>query len=240
VAEGGEGGAVTDVPEGRRAEPRADVDVVDSADGLELRLRGEPRGVSLDLDEIARRLRQGRRLALARACGARPGLDVLDAMAGIGTDGVLLACLGCVVTAVEFSPAIHRVLVDGVDRAARRFEIGDRVSCVRGDAIELLRSGRTFDVVYLDPMFPARSKGALPKRKAQVLAAATASVGIADEALLSIARRCARERVVVKRRARDRCIAPPDWQILGNRVRYDVYRGVGGTAVASRRARRTA
>jgi len=200
-----------------------DVEVVATADGVELRRSGTTRGVRLDMEDVARRIRQGRKLALTRACGARPGLVVLDAMAGLGADAVVLAAMGCDVTAVEAAPKIHRVLVDGVERACVHLE--GRVRCVLGDALATLALDATWDVVYLDPMFPTRHKGALPKLKAQVLADAAHPLAVAEADLLDRAICRAVDRVVLKRRARDPEIRRPDWRIEGRSVRFDVYRG---------------
>jgi 16S rRNA (guanine1516-N2)-methyltransferase len=119
------------------------------------------------------------------------------------------------------------VLVDGVRRAATRFDIDGRVRCVEGDALDALRRGECFDVVYLDPMFPVRRKGALPRLKAQLLADVALPLEIDEATLVDVARIRARERVVLKRRGRDPSVAVPDWQIRGTRVRFDVYRGRG-------------
>lgn len=194
--------------------------------GLELAVAGEPRGVSIDIDEIRRRVKQGRRLALARACGVVPsavaGASVLDAMAGLGVDGVTLACLGAHVTLVEREPSTFAVLVDGVDRARVVLAPPGALECIHGDAEDVMRSGKRFDVVYLDPMFPERSKRALPRLRAQVLGAA--GTPDSDHArVLDLARGVARSRVVVKRRSKDPCVAKPDWSIRARSVRFDVY-----------------
>jgi 16S rRNA (guanine1516-N2)-methyltransferase len=203
----------------------ADIEIAAGPGGLTLCRRGEPGGVNLDLGDLDRRLRQGGRLAIARACAARPGLRVLDGMAGLGYDAAVLACRGSIVTACEASSLVYRVLVDGMARVQSRFGHGGRVACVHGDVVEQLATGEVWDVVYLDPMFPARRKGALPKRRAQVLANAAAPLAIAVEELLERALPRARERVVVKRRARDASVGAPDWRIAGSSVRFDVYRG---------------
>ena len=62
----------------------------------------------------------GRGHGLARAVGLKGGAtpSVLDATAGLGRDGFLLADLGCRVTLVERAPAIFAILRDGLSRAA--------------------------------------------------------------------------------------------------------------------------
>ena len=197
------------------------VEVRRGARGLELAFEGDARGASIDIDEIRRRLKQGRRLALGRACGAVDGAKVLDAMAGLGVDGVTLACLGAHVTLVEREPSTYAVLCDGLARARAELAPRGTLDCVHADAADMLHAAR-YDVIYLDPMFPQRRKAALPRLRAQLLAAAAT-----DEAelpsLIVAARRAARMRVVVKRRAKDPCAITPDWTIRGKTVRFDVY-----------------
>jgi 16S rRNA (guanine1516-N2)-methyltransferase len=180
--------------------------------------------VSLAMKDVRRRLRQGRRLALAKACGARPGLSVLDAMAGFGLDGITLAALGCDVLMIERDPMLYALLEDSVARARVEFLQLGQVECRYGDAREVLAAASPFDTIYLDPMFPQRTGRALPRRSAQLLAQ---YVGPPDDDLAGLigrSREVAKQRVVVKRRRRDAPAASPDWQIVGRSVRFDVYR----------------
>ncbi|HTO58593.1 MAG TPA: class I SAM-dependent methyltransferase [Pseudomonadales bacterium] len=192
-----------------------------------LRLVGtdDARGLCLDVDDVRRRLRQGRRLALAKACGVGPEPPrVLDAMAGFGLDGITLACLGCRVTLVERHPLLAELLTDAVERVRRAVDMAAiDVRCC--DARAVLDEGRAFDCIYLDPMFPERDKTALPRRSAQMLARL---VGPPDDDLDEFVRRAislATRRVVVKRRRHDVAAASADWEIVGRSVRFDVYRG---------------
>jgi 16S rRNA (guanine1516-N2)-methyltransferase len=169
--------------------------------------------------EVERRAAQGG--DLARACGVsrdfRP--RVLDAMAGWGIDGLVLASRGCQVTLVERHPLVSALQED----LARR--IGAEVTCRCGDGFQALHASPAFDVIYLDPMFPQRAKGALPGKRLQVLALLAQPDPRPLSSWLQAAVAAARRRVVLKRRDKDPLIAPPDWQIRGRSVRFDVYRG---------------
>ena len=46
-----------------------------------------------------------------------------------------------------------------------------------------------------------------------------------DPAVIPLAQRCARSRVVLKRRLKDPVALKPDWTLKGRSVRYDVYQG---------------
>ena len=160
--------------------------------------------------------RTPRRDAIARACGARPGLVVFDAMAGWGSDGLTLAAAGCSVTMAESHPAVFAVLVDRVSRS------GWEVAVELVDAHTRIPAG--FDVVYLDPMFEPRTKNALPKKPMQVLREIVGRDAPDVAQTLALARRHARDRVVLKRRVHATPIASPDWCVRGRTVRFDVYR----------------
>ncbi|MFU8816995.1 MAG: class I SAM-dependent methyltransferase [Pseudomonadales bacterium] len=197
-------------------------------DHLELHAGADDRawqgGVWIAAAEVERRATQGG--DLVRACGVahdfRP--RVLDAMAGWGIDGLVLASRGCQVTMVERHPLVSALQQD----LARRTGLAD-VCCRCGDGFRALEDDPGYDVVYLDPMFPQRGKGALPGKRLQVLAA----LAEADERPLALWLQTAvavtRRRVVLKRRGKDPLVAPPDWQIRGRTVRFDVYRGRGGS-----------
>lgn len=189
-------------------------------DRLELRHGADPRGVWIPPSELARRAAQGRELL--RACGAADRPAVLDAMAGWGVDGLVLAGSGCSVAMVERHPAIAALQQDLVRRSGLT-----GVLCRWGDGYRALMESTGCDVVYLDPMFPSRRKGALPGKRMQWLAELSEPDPHPLAQWLEAATARARGRVVLKRRRRDPVVRPPDWQIVGTTVRYDVYRGAG-------------
>ena len=184
-------------------------------DGNRLALRNGPEGACFR--PPARGLRRGRGTsAIARACGARAGLTVLDAMAGWGADGLALAAAGCAVKMTESHPLVYALLVDAVARSGLPADV-EFVDARR-------RVGAGFDVVYLDPMFEPSRKTALPKKPMQVLRDVVGRDAPDVPEILLLARRHARERVVVKRQLHGRPIGDPDWRITGRTVRFDVYR----------------
>ncbi|HEY5646569.1 MAG TPA: class I SAM-dependent methyltransferase [Pseudomonadales bacterium] len=207
----------------RRAAPGAEFHLAYDAHRLELVRHGDRKGIAVERPEIERRL-QGQFL-LGRACGIRRGhpLRVLDATAGMGVDGLALALSGQSVRLVEREPALWALLAD----LLRRFgPVSGDVDLTLGDARTFLaRSAEIYDVVYFDPMFPARSKTALPGKRMQYLSALLGETPPIDTGTIELARHRARSRVVLKRRAKDPVLGRPDWTIRGRAVRYDVYRG---------------
>jgi 16S rRNA (guanine1516-N2)-methyltransferase len=178
---------------------------------LELRspatLRFNPLIVEFLEGKAAHRLRfgGGRGQSIARACGLKGGFTptILDLTAGLGRDAFVLASLGCCVTMVERNPVIAALLADGIKRAEQDSEIGawvkERLSLVHASASDFLSGAqKTFDVIYLDPMFPDRSKTASVKKEMQVFHDIVGNDPDSEE-LLKISLRHAGRRVVVKR-----------------------------------------
>ncbi len=205
--------------------------------GLALREGGcaRQRGLRVDFVEGAtayrRRTGYSRRQPLARAVGVK-GHDyrVVDATVGLGQDSFLLACLGCRVTAIERSPIMAALLQDGLSRAlktgdAKLRSVVERIDLIVADAREWLRGlpeGDAPDAVYMDPMYPARRKSALPTRKMRLCRMLVGDDPDAAD-LLDAARRVGC-RVAVKRHR----LAPPVAEdiaatIEGTAVRYDIY-----------------
>jgi 16S rRNA (guanine1516-N2)-methyltransferase len=206
------------------------------AEGLSLRDPSGMLGGAVRVDfvqgDVGYRLRkdEGRRQPLGRAIGLKPGYNprVVDATAGLGRDGVMLAKLGCQVTLVERSPVILALLQDGLARGQACAELRDtlsRVTTVGADACAWLgQLTEVPDVVYLDPMFPHREKRALVKKEMRLFRMLVGDDLDAD-ALLQIALGVAKRRVVVKR---PRPAPPlnaraPSHTLEGQSTRFDVY-----------------
>jgi 16S rRNA (guanine1516-N2)-methyltransferase len=186
--------------------------------------------------KFLRRVKQlsSHRELLARAIGLKGKIKnwrVIDATAGFGQDGVLLALLGCDVTLIERSLQIGALLQDGLQRAQTderfaqlsiRLLITDAVSYLQSLAIEDFP-----DAIYLDPMYPARNKTALASKEMRDLRAAVGEDQDAAE-LFAVALTHTKHRVVVKRADHAPFISPqpPDWQLHGKTVRFDVYQKI--------------
>ena len=175
-----------------------------------------------------------RRELLTKAVGFKgKPLGVVDMTAGLGRDAAVLALLGCDVTAIEQSPVVFALLEDGL-RRARDQDTGDtlaeRITLVRADAcdyLDMLPAEALPDVIYLDPMFPERTRSALVKKEMRLLSRLLAGKDDADR-LLAAALRTGCHRVVVKRPLHAPHIAAPlvrqpPLQFRGRSARFDVY-----------------
>jgi len=151
----------------------------------------------------------------------------VDATAGLGEDSLLLAAAGFEVTLFERDEFIAALLRDAVRRAQEDpalAEAASRMHVVAGDSTIGLRNlGFCPDVVFLDPMFPARTKSAAVKKKLQVIQRLERpcddETALVDAALATHPRK-----VVIKRPAKGPYLAgkKPSYSLLGKAVRYDV------------------
>lgn len=181
----------------------------------------------------------GRGQPLARAIGLKGGENpsVVDATAGLGRDAFVLANLGATVTLIERSPILSLLLKDGLDRLTKDpsldFNVNTRMQLVNTDAIEWLEQHcaetEKPDVVYLDPMYPHRTKSALVKKEMRVLRDLVGDDDDTDR-LLHAALHCAKKRVVVKRPKTAPALEgsilkglKPSGSVESKNTRYDIY-----------------
>lgn len=178
----------------------------------------------------------GKGQQIAKAVGLTKGFlpKILDATAGLGKDAFVLASLGATLTLLERSPIVHALLSEGLKQARLFAEenadevlmgILQRMKLIELDSTEFLsKEQESFDVVYLDPMFPERKKSALVKKEMRVFHEVVGSDLDAD-ALLAPAIENAEYRVVVKRPriAPDLAGSKPSYRLEGKSSRFDVY-----------------
>lgn len=165
---------------------------------------------------------------LAKAIGVTGNKKpiVLDVTAGLGRDGFVLATLGCEVTLVERSPVVAAALQDALQRALADPKYSQlKIHLIHTDAIKYLQQLENFpDVIYLDPMYPHRTKSALVKKEMRILRELVGEDTDAPD-LLKLALQRAKQRVVVKRPCSAMPLGDlkPHHAIQGKQHRFDVY-----------------
>lgn len=208
-------------------------------DGLELCKPGDsalPGALRVDFASPGthRRVANPGRELLVRAAKVRRTMQplLIDATAGLGSDGFLLAAAGFRVQMFEVNPVVAALLADGLARARRNpalTAIAERIRLTACDAQTAL--GNLYEhpeVIYLDPMFPERTKSALVKqelRLLQLLDPHSLDPGQLLRAALAVQAR----KVVVKRPRTGPCLLdmPPAYAVRGKAIRFDVYVGTG-------------
>lgn len=206
--------------------------------GVELRrdaeglaLVGDGMVLRADFARLLPRLRPDRlgRELLVRAARVRgaEAPTAVDATAGLGEDSLLLAAAGFTVTMFEQDPVIAALLRDALGRAANEPQLAGvvaRMALVEGDSVTGLREmGFSPDVVFLDPMFPERTKSAAVKKKFQLLHHLERPCDNEDE-LLDAALAAHPRKIVIKRPPKGPWLAgvKPSHSLAGKAVRYDV------------------
>jgi len=159
--------------------------------------------------------------------------DIVDATGGWGQDAWVFASMGCQVSILEKHPVVHLLLANGLATAAIDGETADiagRITLFQQDSAERLNT-HPADVVYLDPMYPHRSRKKADSKKGmqflQALLGATSdteSTALFDAALQTNA-----ERIVVKRPKGAEALSTSvdfngqTYSIDSPNTRYDIY-----------------
>jgi 16S rRNA (guanine1516-N2)-methyltransferase len=172
--------------------------------------------------KLIRRAKWRSQEGLLKAVGVRPLMRVLDATAGWGRDAALLSHAGAEVTLLEQNSLMYALLEDGVRRASGVLNL----NLIQTEAIfylDALLPEAYPDVIYLDPMHPARQKTALVKKELQILQQMETPCA-SLVALLTVALTRTIDKVVLKWPAK--CEAPlkPTYSITGKTIRFDVYK----------------
>lgn len=159
--------------------------------------------------------------------------NVLDVTAGMGGDAFVLASLGANITMIERNSVVHALLKDALNRANLKDDyelktILQRLRLIKQDAQEYLAQLNECDypdVIYLDPMFPIRTKSAQVKKEMQFFHDIVGTDNDSAEIFLK-ALSMAKKRIVVKRPRLAEKITDniePAFDIVGKSTRYDVY-----------------
>jgi 16S rRNA (guanine1516-N2)-methyltransferase len=193
----------------------------------------EPFSIDFTNSTLSYRVKHGGRKkeALARAVGLKKNRTpvIFDLTAGLGRDAFILASLGCHVHLFERNPILSALLEDGLQRTAQT-ELSattDMMQIHHGDSIDLLgeisKSTRP-DVIYIDPMFPHRTKSALVKKELRIIRELVGD-DLDAEILFERALQHPGSRVVCKRPNQAPSLGNrlPDLKITGKKQRFDIY-----------------
>lgn len=153
--------------------------------------------------------------------GGKYGVHILDLSAGLGIDAVFLAQLGYSVTALERNPLIYLALEEAL---VQKPELS--LKFIFSDALDYLKNQNIkFDVIYFDPMFPEKTKSALPRQEMVFLKNLVGNDNDASEVLDCALLAKGVKRVVIKRPLRAPPIGKPMSSIQGKLIRFDLYNG---------------
>ena len=189
--------------------------------------------IMVDFREMLPRLKQSNLqremlVKAARIKGQPMPQTLIDATAGFGEDSLILAAAGFQVQLYEFDEVIAVLLKDGMERALEIPELKEavgRMKLVCGDSTEGMKKlDFKPDIVLLDPMFPARQKSALIKKKFQLIQRLESPCST-EEQLLDAALAADPKRIVIKRPLKGPYLADrkPSYSLEGKAIRYDCF-----------------
>lgn len=154
-------------------------------------------------------------------------LTLIDATAGLGTDSFCIAARGHQMIAIEQSAIVYSLLFDGLKRAhqdANLSPIAKNITLKFGNASEIIPRLPKVEIIYLDPMFPDKSKSAKVKKNMQML---QIILGTSDtnSDLFQTAMTYSEKKVIVKRPKQSPFLGDqkPNSQLIGKTNRFDVY-----------------
>ena len=208
--------------------------------GPKLTILFHAKGVSLtgyglsyqgDFENMLHRVTNGRlqhEMLVRAAKSDKPGRKAIDATAGMGEDAFLLAAQGYEVTLFEQNPVIAVLLKDALRRAKKHpvlKDIASRMNLVQDNSVEgMSKLLDPVDVIYLDPMFPARQKSSLINKKLQLIQKLEPPCSEETD-LFDAAISASPSKIIVKRPLTSEFLAgrKPSYTLNGKAIRYDCY-----------------
>lgn len=208
--------------------------------GPKLTILFHAKGVSLtgyglsyqgDFENMLHRVSNGRlqhEMLVRAAKSDKPGRKAIDATAGMGEDAFLLAAQGYEVTLFEQNPVIAVLLKDALRRAKKHpvlKDIASRMNLVQDNSVEgMSKLLDPVDVIYLDPMFPARQKSSLINKKLQLIQKLEPPCSEETD-LFDAAISASPSKIIVKRPLKSEFLAgrKPSYTLNGKAIRYDCY-----------------
>lgn len=208
--------------------------------GPKLTILFHAKGVSLtgyglsyqgDFENMLHRVTNGRlqhEMLVRAAKSDKPGRKAIDATAGMGEDAFLLTAQGYEVTLFEQNPVIAVLLKDALRRAKKHpvlKDIASRMNLVQDNSVEgMSKLLDPVDVIYLDPMFPARQKSSLINKKLQLIQKLEPPCSEETD-LFDAAISASPSKIIVKRPLKSEFLAgrKPSYTLNGKAIRYDCY-----------------
>jgi len=155
-------------------------------------------------------------------------VSVVDGTGGLGRDAFLLAAAGCKVEVFEKNRIVAALLSDGLRRAMAHLEFAPiikRITLHQADmTTHLVKRVPDPEVIYLDPMFPQRTKTAKVKQEMQILQQLI-NHQEGPEKLFQAAWSAHPHKIVVKRPIKQEPLLhiTPSYTLSGKAIRFDVY-----------------
>ncbi len=143
---------------------------------------------------------------------------IWDATCGTGKDSLLITFFGAQLTSFERNPSIYLLLKDALRRYPVNFHL------VFGDASKLPSPEIRPEIIYYDPMYPAKKKSALARKEMRIFKEVVGE-DLDSQEFLAWAMKTATDRVVIKRPLEALPVKEnPSASYVGKSTRYDMYK----------------
>ncbi len=165
---------------------------------------------------------------LKKALGkTKNSLKIFDATAGLLSDSMIFLSLGHKVVAVEQSKIIYLLVEDAVKRSKNEIPFLKNLNLINANSLDIYKSSlESFDVVYLDPMYPIPKKNIKKSGDLNSLRSILESenILIEEDALIDSFMQTDYKKLILKRPLKAKKLySNINYQVKGKSTRFDIY-----------------
>ena len=165
---------------------------------------------------------------LKKALGkTKKELNIFDATAGFLSDSMIFLSLGHKVMAVEQSKIIFYLVEDAIKRAQSEIPFLKNLSFLNGNSLDVFKTSKgSFDVIYLDPMYPIMKKNVKGSGDMRSIRSILKLENISNEAndLCDAFMQCEYQKIILKRPLKYKKIySNINYQVKGKTTRFDIF-----------------
>ena len=164
---------------------------------------------------------------LKKAIGKKnKNLTIFDGTAGFLSDSLIFLALGHKVIACEQSKVLFLLLNDAINRAKIELSFLDNLNLIHGNALDAYKNTQNIDVIYLDPMYPAKKKNASRSGSMSDIKSILKLENIEnlEDKVFFDFKKNKFKKIVLKRPIKSKIIDDSlNYQIKGKSTRFDVY-----------------
>ena len=165
---------------------------------------------------------------LKKALGkTKNSLKIFDATAGLLFDSMIFLSLGHKVVAVEQSKIIYLLVEDAIKRSKNEIPFLKNLNLINANSLDIYKSSQeSFDVVYLDPMYPKPKKNIKKSGDLNSLRSILEieNILIEEDSLIDNFMQADYKKLILKRPLKAKKLySNINYQIKGKSTRFDIY-----------------